>query len=74
MDLGWLYFKSIEVQHGAIFDRGKGLYVLWMFNEQDPVGDWRGANKYSLRVSSAAAVQPPIYGIGDVVMSATRTT
>jgi hypothetical protein len=56
------------------FDRGKGIYVLRVFNEHDPVGNWRGANKYSLRVSSAAAIQPAIYGIGAMVISATRNT
>jgi hypothetical protein len=56
------------------FDRGPGVYVLRVFNEQDPVGDWRGANKFSLRVSSAAGIQPTIYGIGDMVMSTTRDT
>ena len=57
-------------------DRGKGIYVLRVFNQQDPAGapHWQGANKYSLRVSSAAAVQPVIYGIGDMVISATRNT
>jgi hypothetical protein len=56
------------------FDEGWGTYVLRVFNEQDPAGDWRGANKYSLRVSSVGPDQPAIYGIGDMVMSATRNT
>jgi len=50
--------------------------VLRVFNQQDPAGapHWRGANKYSLRVSSLGPDQPAIYGIGDMVMSATRNS
>ena len=61
---------------GGSFDRGEGIYVLRVFNEQDPTGapDWQGANKYSLRVSSFGPVQPAIYGLGDMAISATRDT
>lgn len=51
------------------FDQGWGTYVLRVANEQT---SGRGANKYSLRVSSLGPDQPAIYGIGDMVMSATR--
>jgi hypothetical protein len=58
------------------FDKGPGIYLLRVFNEQDPSGppDWRGANKYSLRVTSAGPAQPAIYGIGDMAISSARHT
>ena len=61
---------------GGGFDKGEGVYVLRVFNQQDPTGapDWQGANKYSLRVSSSGPVQPAIYGLGDMAISATRDT
>lgn len=65
------------VAHGNCgdgFDRGPGIYLLRVFNEHDPVGDWHAANSYSLRVSSGGAVQPTVYGIGDMAMVAARNT
>ena len=55
----------------ASFDEGWGTYVLRVVNQPT---SGRGANKYSLRVSSLGPDQPAIYGIGDMVMSATRGT
>ncbi|GMQ85588.1 MAG: hypothetical protein BMS9Abin07_1155 [Acidimicrobiia bacterium] len=59
---------------GAGFDRGPGIYLLRVLNQQDPVGDWHASNNYSLRVSSAGPVQPTIAGIGDMAMTAARNT
>jgi hypothetical protein len=59
---------------GSGFDRGPGVYLLRVLNQQDPVGDWHGSNNYSLRVRSAGPVQPTIHAIGDMAMQTVRNT
>lgn len=62
------------------FDRGPGIYLLRVYQEYDDTGatsvrdSWRGANKYSLRASTTAGDQPTISAVGDMSISASRTT
>ena len=59
---------------GGGFDQGPGIYLLRVFNEHDPVGDWHGSNNYSLRVSSGGPAQPTIFAVGEMAMTAARNT
>lgn len=71
---------SIAASCSTGFDRGPGTYVLRVFNQHDDSGEtniedsWRGANAFSLRVSSSGPTQPTISAIEDMVMVAARNT
>lgn len=65
---------------GSSFDRGPGVYLLRVYQEHDDSGEtsvrdsWRGANKFSLRASTTTGDQPSLYAVGDMSISASRTT